>query len=174
MNKILLILYLVLTGYINCTYWECEDETDPTKCSNHEIEIEGFSCYKYSNIPMNKKGCQPFPDNTKNQISSLNLTNGMNKEMASGFVDYDKEGFSHMRILILDKVVSKKDEEIQRLNKVNEENINAIKKVEFSLTPQKNEEINAHVVITAERIYDPSEENICIYGSKNPNCDTLS
>jgi len=45
--------------------------------------------------------------------------------------------------------------------------LNAIKKVEFSLIPQKNEEINAHVIITAERIYDPSEENIGIYNPKN-------
>ena len=44
--------------------------------------------------------------------------------------------------------------------------LNAIKKVEFSLIPQKNEEINAHVLLTAERIYDPSEEDIGVY---NPN-----
>ena len=45
--------------------------------------------------------------------------------------------------------------------------LNAIKKVEFSLIPQKNEEINAHIIITAERVYDPSEENIGIYNPKN-------
>ena len=49
--------------------------------------------------------------------------------------------------------------------------LNAIKKVEFSLIPQKNEEINAHILITAERIYDPSEENIGIYNPNNTRND---
>ena len=45
--------------------------------------------------------------------------------------------------------------------------LNAIKKVEFTLIPQKNEEINAHILLTAERIYDPSEENIGVYNPMN-------
>ena len=49
--------------------------------------------------------------------------------------------------------------------------LNGIKKVEFSLIPEKNEEINAHILITAERIYDPSEENIGVYNPKNTKND---
>ena len=45
--------------------------------------------------------------------------------------------------------------------------LNAMKKVEFTLIPYKNEEINAHIVLTAERVYDPSEENIGIYNPQN-------
>ena len=45
--------------------------------------------------------------------------------------------------------------------------LNSIKKVEFSLTPYKNEEINAHIILTAERIYDPSEENIGVYNPQS-------
>ena len=45
--------------------------------------------------------------------------------------------------------------------------LNAIKKIEFSLIPHKNEEINAHIIITAERIFDPSEENIGVYNPQN-------
>ena len=43
--------------------------------------------------------------------------------------------------------------------------LNSIKNVEFGLTPNKNDEISAHILITAERIYDPSNEN---YGIYNP------
>ena len=41
--------------------------------------------------------------------------------------------------------------------------LNSIKNVEFGLTPNKNDEISAHILITAERIFDPSNENIGIY-----------
>ena len=45
--------------------------------------------------------------------------------------------------------------------------LNAIKKIEFSLIPYKNEQINAHIILTAERVYDPSEENIGVYNPQN-------
>ena len=73
----------------------------------------------------------------------------------------------------------KVDIKIDKMNngilEVDEDNfdldLNAIKKVQFSLIPQKNEEINAHILITAERIYDPSEENIGVYNPKNTKVD---
>ena len=45
--------------------------------------------------------------------------------------------------------------------------LNSIKKLELSLTPDKTKEISAHIIITAERIYDPSNENIGIYNPEN-------
>ena len=45
--------------------------------------------------------------------------------------------------------------------------LNSIKNIEFGLTPEKNEEISAHILITAERIYDPSNENVGIYNPEN-------
>ena len=44
---------------------------------------------------------------------------------------------------------------------------NLIKKLDFYMTPSKNEEVNAHVTITAERVYDPSSENVGIYNPEN-------
>ena len=35
------------------------------------------------------------------------------------------------------------------------------------MTPSKDEEVNAHVTITAERVYDPTNENIGIYNPDN-------
>ena len=45
--------------------------------------------------------------------------------------------------------------------------LNSIKNVEFGLIPDKNGEISAHILITAERVYDPSNENIGIYNPGN-------
>lgn len=35
------------------------------------------------------------------------------------------------------------------------------------MTPTKTEEVNAHVTITCERVYDPSSENVGIYNPEN-------
>jgi hypothetical protein len=43
---------------------------------------------------------------------------------------------------------------------------NLIKNVAFYMTPEKNDEVKAHVSITAERIYNPKEENIGIFRPK--------
>jgi hypothetical protein len=44
---------------------------------------------------------------------------------------------------------------------------NLIKKIDFFMTPTKTEEVNAHVTITCERVYDPSSENVGIYNPEN-------
>ena len=65
------------------------------------------------------------------------------------------------------KVIIKIDNMVNGILEVDEDTfemeLNSIKNVEFGLTPNKNEEISAHILITAERIYDPSNENIGIY-----------
>ena len=113
MKKIIYILYLVFAGYIYCTELECQAEKDQTKCSSHAIEYEGFSCFKFSNVALKQKGCYDFPVNTKNQISFFNITNGISKELSSGFVDYDESLMdgNEMNILILEKVISNQNEE---------------------------------------------------------------
>ena len=65
------------------------------------------------------------------------------------------------------KVIIKIDNMVNGILEVDEDTfemeLNSIKNVEFGLTPNKNEKISAHILITAERIYDPSNENIGIY-----------
>ena len=69
------------------------------------------------------------------------------------------------------KVTIKIDNMVNGLLEVDENvfemDLNSIKKIEFGLTPNKTEEISAHILITAERIYDPSNENIGIYNPEN-------
>ena len=48
-----------------------------------------------------------------------------------------------------------------------EMDLNSIKKIDFYLTPNKTAEIISHVIITAERTYDPTNENIGIYNPEN-------
>ena len=112
MKKIIFIIYLIFVGNIYCTADECKSETDQAKCSEHSIEFKGFSCFKFSNEPLKIKGCNELPDDTKNQISFFNITNGVTKEIASGFVDYDDDIYEgNINILMLNKVISNKDEE---------------------------------------------------------------
>ena len=69
------------------------------------------------------------------------------------------------------KVIIKIDNMVNGLLEVDEDNfemdLNSIKKVELGLTPNKTEEISAHILITAERIYDPSNESIGIYNPES-------
>ena len=69
------------------------------------------------------------------------------------------------------KVLIKIDNMINGILEVDENSfemeLNSIKNIEFGLIPNKNEEISAHILITAERIYDPSNENIGIYNPEN-------
>jgi len=46
---------------------------------------------------------------------------------------------------------------------------NLIKKIDFFMTPTKTDEVNAHVTMTCERVYDPSSENVGIYNPENKN-----
>ncbi len=69
------------------------------------------------------------------------------------------------------KVIIKIDNMVNGLLEVDEDNfemdLNSIKNVELGLTPNKTEEISAHILITAERIYDPSNESIGIYNPES-------
>ena len=69
------------------------------------------------------------------------------------------------------KVNIKIDNMINGILEVNENlfemDLNAIKNIELSLTPNRTDEVSAHILITAERIFDPSNENIGIYNPEN-------
>lgn len=115
MKKISFIIYLVFVGYIYCTAEECKSETDQAKCSEYNIEFKDFSCFKFSNEQLNERGCFELPDDTKNQISFFNITNGITKEIASGFVDYYYDDLydGSINIKMLKKAISNKDEEAE-------------------------------------------------------------
>ena len=59
------------------------------------------------------------------------------------------------------------DKMVNGLIEVEENNFemdtNLVKNINFSMTPNKTEEISAHVTITAERVYNPQVENIGIF-----------
>ena len=55
-------------------------EKNLINCENHDVELNGFSCYMISNSDKDKKGWTPFPDKSENQIIFLNLKNKLMKE----------------------------------------------------------------------------------------------
>ena len=79
------------------------------------------------------------------------------------------KNLSPIRIKVNIKIDNMKNGLLEVDEDIFEMELNSIKNVEFGLTPNKNEEISAHVLITAERIYDPSNENFGIYNPENIN-----
>ena len=44
MKKLLLLFLLI--SYTYCSLESCEEESIQANCGNHDIEFNGFSCYK--------------------------------------------------------------------------------------------------------------------------------
>ena len=80
-----LVIGLALLSLIFCSDESCSDEDDKTKCSDHSVDSEGFSCYKYSNKFEDEEGCVVFPNNGNSQKAYLDLSNGMMKEFYSAY-----------------------------------------------------------------------------------------
>ena len=86
MNKF--IIFSILIYSIYCSYSSCIAETtDSSQCKKHEIELNGFSCYKadYSRFGEGAEGlhCIPFPNDSKVQKKYRSFFVGYYKELAS-------------------------------------------------------------------------------------------
>ena len=57
----------------------CEEESTQANCGDHNIEFNGFFCYKLTDEE-GEEGCIVFPDESENQKIALNFYNGMGKE----------------------------------------------------------------------------------------------
>ena len=92
-NELLTVLItLILINAIFCTAFECDEEEVLEKCSEHNIEYEGFSCYKLKYIETSEDGneevensCISFPDEAGNQKAFINFYIGKFKESFSMF-----------------------------------------------------------------------------------------
>ena len=90
-NELLAVLItLIIINAIFCTELECDEEKDQEKCSEHNIEYEGFSCYKLKYIETSEDGneeeensCISFPDEAGNQKEFINYIIGSMKESFS-------------------------------------------------------------------------------------------
>ena len=93
-QKIIGLIILILINSNYCTYSDCEDEEDQTKCSEHDIEYEGFSCYKIkilNNPEKNEEAetsCMPFPNDKNIQQSYNKFYSGFFKEIISIYGEY--------------------------------------------------------------------------------------
>ena len=80
MKRIIILLFLI--SYIFCSIKSCTRENDYEKCSIHDIEYKGFSCYKFNSD--DGKYCSFHPDNSESQKVIFKLMNGLLKEAESG------------------------------------------------------------------------------------------
>ena len=109
-------------------------------CTDPVIEIEGISNEMY--FPPCYVGIKTKKTVMIKNLSPIRiLVNIKIDKMTNGIIDVDEDSF--------------------------EMDTNLIKKIDFYMTPSKSEEVNGHVVLTAERVYDPSNENVGIYNPEN-------
>ena len=139
-NELLTVLItLILINAIFCTAFECDEEEDQEKCSQHSIEYEGFSCYKLKYIETSEDGneevensCISFPDEAGNQKAFINFVIGWMKESFSslgGYFDGERieDDPDYPYIYQLNKQSYSKGEEIIITEaKFSEEDINII------------------------------------------------
>ena len=83
-------LFLLISN-IYCSSNDCNKEDDQTKCEGHEVEFNGFSCYKIKNEEVGK-ACHIFPDNPDKQKTAVNFLNGFQKEILLYKTHFDKKG----------------------------------------------------------------------------------
>ena len=109
-------------------------------CTDPVIDIEGVQKEMY--FPPCYVGIKTKKTVMIKNLSPIKiLVNIKIDQMQNGLIEVDEESF--------------------------EMGTNLIKKIDFYMTPSKNEEVNAHVTVTAERVYDPTSENIGIYNPEN-------
>ena len=109
-------------------------------CTDPVIEVEGIQNEMY--FPPSYVGIKTKKTVTIKNLSPIKiLVNIKIDNMNNGIIEVDEDSF--------------------------EMGTNLIKKIDFYMTPTKPEEVNAHVLMTSERVYDPSSENIGIYNPEN-------
>ena len=79
------------------------------------------------------------------------------------------KNLSPIKILVNIKIDQIVNGSIEVEENMFEMDTNLVKNINFYMTPEKNEEVHGHVTITAERVYNPSEEKSGIY---DPILDT--
>lgn len=88
--KRLLFLILVLSFTI-CSSEDCLSETDQSKCTKTEVEINGLSCYKIKYPYSLSQKCHLFPSKSENQKNFFNFINGIIKEIYSAYPKSENE-----------------------------------------------------------------------------------
>lgn len=109
MNKFIILSLLFYSMY--CSLETCTDETVISQCKNHNIEFNGFSCYKFEH-PANVDDsmmCIPFPDNSEIQKKYIKFILGYTKEAGSAGAEARKQA---TEIPNFDKETYSKDDTI--------------------------------------------------------------
>ena len=100
MNQFIILSILFYSIYCSYFSWVA-GTTDNSQCKNHDIEFNGYSCYKadYSAFGEATEGlnCIPFPNDSKVQDKYRSFILGYYKELSSAREEY-KNGFTEIQI----------------------------------------------------------------------------
>ena len=108
-----IIFLFILFHCIYCNMDSCSKEKDYSNCTNHNIELNDFSCYqlKYFETIENKQRCIPFPDEAKTQELYWQIFMGTVKEFCC-VGNFRNKYFGAETLLVLEKESYNKGEEI--------------------------------------------------------------
>ena len=121
-----IVILIILISYIYCSSETCNEEIDQTKCESHQIQYNGFSCYKVEKN--DSRYCMIFPDNIYNQEVFWNFSIGLRKEIYSGSYDPKDDINNNKDIYTSEKKSYQKGEEIILIKEtLTNEDINLIK-----------------------------------------------
>ena len=99
------IISLVLIFSVYCSLDSCVSEQNYSNCTNHEIELKQFSCYKFWNSEggNDNKKCFPFPNESKDQGYFWALLMGNTAEFESVFPGSSQYYFSPILTFIAER-----------------------------------------------------------------------
>ena len=121
-----IVLLIILNSYIYCSSETCNEEIDQTKCESHQIQYNGFSCYKVEKD--DSKYCMIFPDEIYSQEVFWNFSYGIRKEIYSGSYDPKDDINNNIDLYISEKKSYKKGEEVKLIKEaLTDEDINLFK-----------------------------------------------
>ena len=98
MNKFIILSILLFSIY--CSFDSCGEETIPSQCKNHDIQFNGFSCYKmeFPQFIEDDEGdnddyphCFPYPDKSETQKKYRKFLLGYMKETGSAYEEAKNE-----------------------------------------------------------------------------------
>ena len=173
MKRIIILLFLI--SYIFCSIKSCTRENDYEKCSIHDIEYKGFSCYKFNSD--DGKYCSFHPDSSESQKVIFKLMNGLSKEIESGIED-EYINYNDIKNFYSEKESYDKGEEIAlKTEEISEEDkkiIKGKKTCRYLFEGRFNNIVNDETLMRSYNLHpDIEDKNTCFNAEQFPDLKDL-
>ena len=174
MKRIIILLFLI--SYIFCSIESCTGEKDSDKCSNHDIEYKGFSCYAFNSD--GRKYCSFHPDSSESQKVIFRLMTGILKELESGSENDEDKNIDDLENFYSEKESYNKGEVIVlKTEKISEEDKKIImgkKTCRYLFDGRFNNIVNDETLMQNYKGHpDIEDKNTCFNAEQFPDLKDL-